>query len=83
MAPAAGLVRVVRLQADRLEVGRHLPGRGAWLCPGSAACVAAAERRGAFSRALRGPVEPEAVHRLRAELVTGQVWEDEGLGTRP
>jgi predicted RNA-binding protein YlxR (DUF448 family) len=60
------LVRVIRREDGRLEVGRTLPGRGAWLCAGSPACVEAAHRRRAFDRALRGPVDAGSVERLRA-----------------
>ena len=60
------LVRVIRREDGRLESGRTLPGRGAWLCAGSPACVDAALRRRAFDRALRGPVDAGSVERLRA-----------------
>ena len=66
-AAPAQLVRVVRREDGRLEVGRTLPGRGAWLCVGSPACIDKALRRHAFDRALRGPVDPRSVERLRAE----------------
>ena len=62
------LVRVIRREDGRLEVGRTLPGRGAWVCAGSPACVESAQRRRAFDRALRGPVDPRSVERLRAEV---------------
>ncbi|MGH9070176.1 MAG: YlxR family protein [Acidimicrobiales bacterium] len=68
VAPCAELVRIVRSRADLLEVGRCLPGRGAWLCAGSPTCVDLAERRSAFSRSLRGPVEPSAIAHLRRVL---------------
>jgi hypothetical protein len=61
------LVRVIRREDGRLEVGRALPGRGAWLCAGSPACIDMAQRRRAFDRALRGPVDASSVDRLRAE----------------
>ncbi|MBW3547325.1 MAG: YlxR family protein [Actinobacteria bacterium] len=61
------LTRVIRRFDGTLEVGRTLPGRGAWLCAGSPGCVDRAERRGAFQRSLRGPVTPEAVASLREE----------------
>jgi predicted RNA-binding protein YlxR (DUF448 family) len=66
-AAPAHLVRVVRREDGRLEVGRTLPGRGAWLCAGSPACVETALRRRAFDRALRGPVDPRSVEGLRIE----------------
>jgi uncharacterized protein len=66
-AAPAELVRVIRREDGRLETGRTLPGRGAWLCAGSPACVEAAQRRRAFERALRGPVDAGSVDRLRVE----------------
>jgi len=71
-APAAELVRFVRGPQGPVA-GRHLPGRGAWLCrnPG---CADLALRRGALARALRmdrSDVEPavEAVREaVRTEL---------------
>jgi hypothetical protein len=38
------------------------------LCRSSTSCVERALRRGALSRALRGPVAPDQVERLRALL---------------
>jgi len=49
-APAAVLV---------VDVGRSLPGRGAWLHP-RMRCLELAERRHAFSRALRLRSAPDA-----------------------
>jgi len=60
-------VRVVRRDDGSLAVGRTLPGRGAWLCRGSVACVETARNRRAFERALRGPVPSGAVDRLLQE----------------
>ena len=74
VAPAGELVRVVRTDDGALVLGRHLPGRGAWLCAGSVDCVATAERRKAFERALKGPISAEAVARLREQW--GQLCED-------
>lgn len=61
-------MRVVRRDDGSLAVGRTLPGRGAWLCRGPDDCVGTAQKRRAFERALRGPVAPGAVDRLRSEL---------------
>ena len=61
-------MRVVRLGDGSLVPGRTLPGRGAWLCRGSAVCVDSALKRRAFERALRAPVDVGAVGRLRQEL---------------
>ncbi|MDQ3680695.1 MAG: YlxR family protein [Actinomycetota bacterium] len=58
----------MRSAAGEVVVGRSLPGRGAWLCAGSPACVDLAERRSAFSRALRAPVSPDAISTLRITM---------------
>ena len=50
------LLRVVLMDGDVVPDPRaHLPGRGAWLHP---ACLEIAERRKAFTRALRAPTAP-------------------------
>jgi predicted RNA-binding protein YlxR (DUF448 family) len=51
-----------------LDIGRGLPGRGAWVCADSLSCVDLAARKRAFTRALRAEVTPEAVARLRATV---------------
>jgi predicted RNA-binding protein YlxR (DUF448 family) len=61
-------MRVVRTADGGLAVGRELPGRGAWLCVRSPACLDLAGRRKAFDRALRGAIDPAAVAELRAQL---------------
>jgi predicted RNA-binding protein YlxR (DUF448 family) len=68
VAPPEQLVRVVAVPGGGLATGRTLPGRGAWLCAGSPACIEAAERRKAFERALRTTVRSEAVDDLKTEL---------------
>ncbi|MEO7836587.1 MAG: YlxR family protein [Acidimicrobiales bacterium] len=67
VAEPGDLVRVVLGADGSLAVSRHAPGRGAWLCSGSRACVQGAERRGAFARALRRPVAASAVAALFVE----------------
>ena len=59
---------MVRGADGALLIGRHLPGRGAWLCVGSPTCVELAARRKAFGRALRAEIAPEAVAALRVNL---------------
>jgi len=67
--PQSELVRVVRGADDgTLVVGRTLPGRGAWLCAGSVACLGLAERRGALARALRTQLPAGATQALRAAI---------------
>lgn len=43
------------------------PGRGAYLCP-RAECVERALQRRALERALKAPVSPEAIERLKTSL---------------
>ncbi|MGC8627717.1 MAG: YlxR family protein [Acidimicrobiales bacterium] len=56
--------------SGRVVLGRKTPGRGAWLCRSSTSglpkpeCVAAARRRGAFSRALRATVSGAQVEAM-------------------
>jgi len=51
-----------------LVVGRSHPGRGAWLCRDSPACLELAVKRKAFDRALRTQTGDFQVERLRAAL---------------
>ncbi|HEX4539984.1 MAG TPA: YlxR family protein [Acidimicrobiales bacterium] len=67
-ASPEALVRVVRTGAGELAIGRHLPGRGAWVCAETSRCVDLAQRRDGFSRALRAPVQRLAVERLQQAL---------------
>ena len=69
-AGPAGLARVARHADGSLAVGRSVPGRGAWLCAGSAACFDAAFRRKAFGRALRCDVPAHELERLRGRLLS-------------
>jgi predicted RNA-binding protein YlxR (DUF448 family) len=68
VASPGELVRVVAEAGGGLATGRNLPGRGAWLCAGSPACLEVAARRKAFDRALRTTVSPLAVDDLRTTL---------------
>ena len=54
-APQRALVRFA-VVAGRLEAGRTLPGRGAYMCR-SRACLEAAQQRRAFARALRARLD--------------------------
>ncbi|MBX3284991.1 MAG: YlxR family protein [Actinobacteria bacterium] len=71
VAPAADLVRIARIEGGSLQVGRTLPGRGAWLCPGSPECFELALRKGGFARAFRSPIRPADVAALRSDLAGG------------
>jgi len=70
-AGPSALVRVARRPDGVLAVGRAEPGRGAWLCAGSASCFDLAVRRRAFGRALRCDVPGHELERLRGRLVGG------------
>jgi predicted RNA-binding protein YlxR (DUF448 family) len=70
--PADQLVRIVRLSGGALSVDRHGPGRGAWLCQGSLACLEEAVRRHGFERAFAAPVPAGDVQQLRVHL--GEAW---------
>jgi len=51
-----------------VSVGRHAPGRGAWLCVPSEDCLAMAVQRKGFDRALRRPVGRDALAELADQL---------------
>lgn len=63
----ATLLRVVRMPEGTVSVDKtgRAPGRGAYLCR-DIACVAAAKKRGALSRALKCPVDGELYAQLEA-----------------
>jgi uncharacterized protein len=81
-AGPAGLVRVARRPDGRLAVGRAEPGRGAWLCAGSASCFDAAVRRRAFGRALRCEVPAHDLEQLRGKLLSEGVSTSDGPAGR-
>ncbi len=64
----ARLVRLVRQPDGTLACGRALPGRGAWLCAGSRACIERAVAKGALERAFRAPVERPSADELEVLL---------------
>jgi len=53
---------------------RHGPGRGAWLCRDSPACLEAAVRRHGFDRAFGAAIDAAALAELHAHL--GEGWGD-------
>ena len=61
-------MRVVRGPEGSLVLGRTLPGRGAWLCAGSLACVHQAARRNALAGRCERPCHPTAVVALGPTL---------------
>lgn len=70
--PKDALVRIVRLPDGSADVdpsGKR-EGRGAYLCP-SRECLETAAKRKALERALKSPVSPEVLERLRDRLAIG------------
>ncbi len=63
------LLRVVVVESGEIRIGRHLPGRGAWICRGSEQCVDQALRKGGFARALRTRLDGGEGDRLRTDLL--------------
>jgi predicted RNA-binding protein YlxR (DUF448 family) len=61
-----GWVRLAATREGAVQIGRTVPGRGAWLC--SAACIAPAFDRGALARALRRKLTNPEAEALRARL---------------
>jgi predicted RNA-binding protein YlxR (DUF448 family) len=82
---AAELLRVVVVDGELVpDLRRRLPGRGAWIHR-SPECLRLAQRRRAFSRALRiprGAQEPD-VARLREHLASATQPADPDGGSAP
>jgi len=66
--PQDELLRLIRRSDGTLEIGRTLPGRGAWLCP-DVACINQAERKRAFGRAFKAGLADGALDAARARMV--------------
>ena len=62
------LWRIVADGRGTLAIDRHAPGRGAWVCAGSAACIERGINRRAVTRALRIDVDDGAVKTLKEGL---------------
>jgi predicted RNA-binding protein YlxR (DUF448 family) len=67
VAPPGELVRVARRPDGSPAVGRHNPGRGAWLCS-DPTCFDLAVRRRAFGRALRTELTGDQLALVREKL---------------
>jgi predicted RNA-binding protein YlxR (DUF448 family) len=63
------LCRVAIGLSGEFEVGRNLPGRGAWICAGSLPCLDRALRKGGLARALRTTFDEGAGERLAMHLL--------------
>ena len=69
VASPGELVRVACLPDGSLAVGRHEPGRGAWLCADiNRGCFETAVRRRAFVRALRTELTGDELALVRGKL---------------
>lgn len=83
-APATSLVRVACSEGGSLVLSRSAPGRGAWLCATQDGpdpdCVDAADRRKAWSRALRSEIDPGSVPFGKLVRGTGPKRETMGPG---
>ncbi|MHB8296354.1 MAG: YlxR family protein [Acidimicrobiales bacterium] len=62
------LARVTAGPDGKLVIGRHVQGRGAWLCVGSPACVERAAKRRSLDRALKVRVPLAEARRAGAVL---------------
>jgi hypothetical protein len=70
VASPGELVRLARRPDGTLGVGRHEPGRGAWLCAVTTRdCYELAVRRRAFGRALRTEVTGDQLALVRGKLL--------------
>ncbi len=67
--PKMEMVRVVRQPDGTVDIdtGGKMPGRGAYVCP-DVNCLDEAVKRKALERALRVPVDPDVLERLRERL---------------
>ena len=59
---------MVHIGEGALGLGSGSAGRGAWLCRESPGCVELADKHRSFSKALRHPITPDAIDKLRGEL---------------
>ncbi|MGO9343700.1 MAG: YlxR family protein [Acidimicrobiales bacterium] len=69
VAAAEELYRVVAGPSGDIQIGRNLPGRGAWICRGSKKCVDRALSKGGLARALRTKLDGGQMDRLRTDLL--------------
>lgn len=67
------LVRIAGFEGKMtVDFSGRAPGRGAYLCKGSADCLEKAFKKKALERALRIPLDPEDKERLMQELKGGE-----------
>ena len=71
MFPRDQLFRVVKLEGQaQLDLSYKAQGRGAYVCK-NADCVALAEKKRAFNRALKSSVSEEVINSIKMELENG------------
>ena len=71
MIPKDQLFRVVRIDGQvKLDLSYKAQGRGAYVCKNKD-CVALAQKKKAFNRALKGPVSEEVINSIQMELENG------------
>ena len=71
MLPKDQLYRVVKINGQaQLDLSYKAQGRGAYVCK-NANCVALAEKKKSFNRALKGIVSEEVINNIKMELENG------------
>ncbi|MDC7279719.1 YlxR family protein [Butyrivibrio fibrisolvens] len=71
MIPKDQLFRVVKIDGQaQLDLSYKAQGRGAYVCKKNE-CVALAEKKKSFNRALRGLVSGEVINSIKMELENG------------
>ena len=71
MFPKDQLFRVVRIDGTvQLDLSYKAQGRGAYVCK-NMQCVALAEKKKSFNRALKGLVSEEVINSIKMELENG------------
>jgi hypothetical protein len=71
MIPKDQLFRVVKIDGQaQLDLSYKAQGRGAYVCKNSE-CVAFAEKKKSFNRALKGLVSEEVINSIKMELENG------------
>ncbi len=71
MLPKDQLFRVVRIDGTaQLDLSYKAQGRGAYVCK-NMECVALAEKKKSFNRALKGLVSEEVINSIKMELENG------------
>ena len=68
MASPDELIRLARGTGVSVQIGRSVPGRGAWLCDGRVEWFDLAVQRRAIARALRIELSEQEISQLRARL---------------